>query len=52
MRASLTRLEQVARGDENTVPAILECVESYCTLGEVCQVFRNVFGEHQQLGEI
>jgi len=47
--AALSRLEQVANGDENTVPAILECVESYCTLGEICQVFRNVFGEQQQM---
>ena len=44
-RSSLARLEEVARSDENTVPAILECVESYCTLGEICGVFRGVFGE-------
>ena len=47
VRAALFRLEEVARSDENTVPAILECVESYCTLGEICQVFRGVFGEHK-----
>ena len=46
-KAALERLEQVAQTDENTVPAILECVESYCTLGEICQVFRGVFGEHE-----
>ena len=45
----LTRLEQVARSDDNTVPAILECVESYCTLGEICQVFRDVFGEQREI---
>ena len=49
VRAALVRLDGVARGDENTVPAILECVESYCTLGEISQVFRNVFGEQQEL---
>ena len=42
---ALARLEEVARGDGNTVPAILECVESYCTLGEICDVLRGVFGE-------
>ena len=42
---SLARLEEVARSDDNTVPVILECVESYCTLGEICGVFRDVFGE-------
>ncbi len=47
--ACLERLSQVARSDANTVPAILKCVESYCTLGEICQVFREVFGEQQQM---
>ena len=49
VRTALTRLEGVAKGDDNTVPAILECVESYCTLGEICRVFRDVFGEQEQL---
>ena len=38
VKAALERLEQVAKTDDNTVPAILECVESYCTLGEISQV--------------
>ena len=45
VKAALERLEQVAQTDENTVPAILECVENHCTLGEISQVFRGVFGE-------
>ena len=49
VRAALSRLESVARGIDNTVPAILECVESYCTLGEICQVFRDVFGEQKEM---
>ena len=49
VNASLARLEEVAKGTDNTVPAILECVENYCTLGEICQVFRNVFGEQEQM---
>jgi methylmalonyl-CoA mutase N-terminal domain/subunit len=49
VNSALSRLEDVACSDDNTVPAILECVESYCTLGEVCQVFRKVFGEQQEL---
>jgi methylmalonyl-CoA mutase N-terminal domain/subunit len=48
VKAALSRLEDVARSSENTVPVILECVESYCTLGEVSQVFRNVFGEQEE----
>ena len=48
VKASLARLEEAARSaDDNTLPPTLECVESYCTLGEICQVFRQVFGEQQ-----
>ncbi len=47
VRAALSRLADAAKGDDNTVPAILECVESYCTLGEICEVFRGVFGEQE-----
>ena len=47
VKTALQRLEQVAQTDTNTVPAILECVESYCTLGEISQVFRGVFGEQE-----
>ena len=45
VQASLQRLEEVARGVENTVPAILESVEAYASIGEICDVFRRVFGE-------
>ena len=45
---TLKRLEDVARGDENTVPAILECVEAYATVGEISDVFRGVFGEQRE----
>ena len=47
-KGSLAKLEEVALSEENTVPAILECVESYCTLGEICDVFRKVFGEQRE----
>ncbi|MBE0431539.1 MAG: methylmalonyl-CoA mutase family protein [Dehalococcoidia bacterium] len=40
---SLERLEDVARGTDNAMPAVLECVESYATLGEICDVLRKVF---------
>ena len=47
VETSLARLKEVARTEENTVPVTLECVENYCTLGEICRVFRDVFGEQQ-----
>ena len=48
VEASLERLEDVARGSDNTMPAILECVETYATVGEISDVFRRVFGEQQE----
>ena len=45
--AALANLEIVARSNDNTMPAILECVEAYCTTGEICNVFRSVFGVQQ-----
>ena len=38
-------LEGVARSRENTVPAIMEAVEAYVTVGEIAGTFRQVFGE-------
>jgi len=43
VKQSLERLEAVARGTDNAMPAVLECVESYATLGEICDVLRKVF---------
>jgi methylmalonyl-CoA mutase N-terminal domain/subunit len=30
------------------MPYLLEAVNSYCTLGEVCNVMRDVFGEYRE----
>ena len=46
-RKALVELEAVARSDDNTVPAILACVEAYCTTGEIADTLRAVFGEHR-----
>jgi methylmalonyl-CoA mutase N-terminal domain/subunit len=50
--AALARLEDTARGSENTVQAIIECVEAYATVGEIADVFRGVFGEQRELGGV
>ena len=42
---SLSKLRKIAEGTGNTMPAILECVEAYATVGEISDVFRHVFGE-------
>lgn len=33
---------------DNLIPHILDCVKSYATLGEIIQVFREVFGEYKE----
>lgn len=45
----LAGLRKAAEGSENTVPHILECVEAYATIGEICAVLREVWGEHREL---
>ncbi|MHB2025758.1 MAG: acyl-CoA mutase large subunit family protein [Elusimicrobiota bacterium] len=45
-RASLARLAQCAQGRENVMPAILECVEAYATIGEITAALKGVFGEY------
>ncbi|MBU7007604.1 acyl-CoA mutase large subunit family protein [Phosphitispora fastidiosa] len=45
---SLDRLKKAAAGSENLMLPILEAVRAYATLGEICDVLRDVFGEYQQ----
>jgi methylmalonyl-CoA mutase N-terminal domain/subunit len=45
--ALLTQLEQAARGPENLMPLLIECVEHDVTLGEICHVLRSVWGEYR-----
>jgi methylmalonyl-CoA mutase, N-terminal domain len=40
-------LNDKATSGENIMPAVLEAVENYCTLGEVADTLREVFGEHK-----
>jgi methylmalonyl-CoA mutase N-terminal domain/subunit len=48
VKQALKRLEDVALGKDNTMPACLECVEAYATLGEICDVLRSVFGSQKE----
>jgi len=45
---SLNGLERVAKGDENLMPAILEAVKNYATLGEISDTLRGVFGQFKE----
>ncbi len=46
--ASLMKLEASARGDENVLPRILDCVETLATVGEVSNRLRGVWGEYRE----
>jgi methylmalonyl-CoA mutase, N-terminal domain len=45
---NLEKLRKAAEGEENLMPIILDCIHSYATLGETCQVLRDVFGEYRE----
>ena len=51
VQISLARLADAARSEgANTIPPMMECVERYATLGEICDVLRQVFGEYEPVG--
>jgi methylmalonyl-CoA mutase N-terminal domain/subunit len=45
---ALQNLRKLAQTDENLMPAIINAVSVYATLGEICGILREVFGEYQQ----
>jgi len=49
---TLSDLKQGAQGDDNLMPYILDAVKVYATLGEICNVLREVFGEYQQVSTL
>jgi methylmalonyl-CoA mutase N-terminal domain/subunit len=42
----LKKLEESAKNDINVMPDIISCIENDCTLGEISDSIRNVFGEY------
>jgi methylmalonyl-CoA mutase N-terminal domain/subunit len=44
---ALERLRVAAAGTANLVPVLIDTVKAYATVGEICEVLREVFGEHQ-----
>ncbi len=51
-QAALDALEAAAQGSDNLMPPILECVRAYCTVGEVSNRLRTVFGVYQETSVI
>jgi methylmalonyl-CoA mutase, N-terminal domain len=48
VRRTLDGLRDTARGNGNTMPAIIECVRAYATVGEMCDALRDVWGEYEE----
>ncbi len=50
--AALDELRKVCTSDENVMPGLIKAVKTYATLGEICDVMREVFGEYQPEREV
>jgi len=47
VKASLQRVRSCATGSENLMPSVIEAVEAHCTLGEIADTLREVYGEYK-----
>jgi methylmalonyl-CoA mutase N-terminal domain/subunit len=47
VKKALDALREAAKNDQNTMPHLLEGARSYATLGEMCDVLREVYGTYQ-----
>ncbi len=50
VQAALGAVERACRDGSNVMPSIVEAVKTYATLGEVCDVFRKVWGPYREDG--
>ncbi len=48
MTAALDHLAEVARGEDNILPAMLDAVRAEATLGEVCDRLRGKWGDYRE----
>jgi len=44
----LKKLRQTASRSQNIMPVVIECVENYVTVGEICGVLREIWGEYKE----
>ena len=53
VKKCLARLKEAARDETNNhIPALIEAVTNCATVGEMCDVFREVFGEYKAYGTL
>ncbi len=48
VRNALEKLQLAARNEENTMPATIDAVRAYATLGEICSALRDVYGIYEE----
>jgi methylmalonyl-CoA mutase, N-terminal domain len=46
-QAALDQLREVSQTNENVMPAVIEAVKASATVGEICDVWRGIFGEYR-----
>ncbi len=50
VKECLEKVGEACAGDQNTMEPLLQAVNAYATLQEICDVFRRVFGEYRDPG--
>jgi methylmalonyl-CoA mutase N-terminal domain/subunit len=45
--ACLAAVKNAAAGTDNLLPSVIDAIENYCTLGEIADVLRGIYGEYQ-----
>lgn len=48
VRHALDELRRIARSEENIMPALIDAVKTYATIGEISDALRDVFGEYRE----
>jgi methylmalonyl-CoA mutase, N-terminal domain len=48
VRQALDALKEGARGSANTMPLLIDAVRAYATIGEMCDILREVWGEYEE----
>ncbi len=48
VKETLKELEKATREGENVMPYLVECCKAYATVGEMADVFREIFGEFKE----
>ena len=46
-KKAMERLRKVSLTDENVMPAVIEAVKANATIGEICNVWREIYGEYK-----